>query len=193
MKGDPGVVFEEMYRSAEDPWDFASSWYERRRYDATTALLPDERYRRAFEPGCSVGELTRRLSERCDAVIAWDASASAVARAGRVCAGCPGVELGVGTVPGHWPDGSFDLVVLSEIGYYVDRDGVARLRDRAIESLDPGGVLIAVHWLGHSADHVLHGDDVHEVLLASPLDHVVTHRDRAIDPGFRTDVWRRSA
>ncbi len=190
MKGDPAVVFEPIYQRSADPWGFASSWYERRRYDITVALLLDERYGRAFEPGCSIGELTRRLSDRCDAVVSWDASATAVAAARRNCEDRRNVEFDVGTVPDRWPAGMFDLVVLSEIGYYVDQQGVARLRNRAIESLRSGGTLIAVHWLGRSSDHVLHGDQVHDVLEDPRLQHCVSHRDQAVEPGFRADVWR---
>jgi SAM-dependent methyltransferase len=193
VKGDPAVEFEPMYQREADPWRFASSWYERRRYEITIALLPDERYGRVFEPGCSIGELTRRLSERCDSVVSWDASATAVAAARLTCEHRQNVELDVGTVPDRWPTGVFDLVVLSEIGYYVDLQGVARLRNRAIESLRPGGTMIAVHWLGRSADHVLHGDQVHEALEDPRLQHCVTHRDQAVEPepGFRADVWRK--
>lgn len=189
MKGDPAVAFEPIYQREADPWRFASSWYERRRYEITIALLPDERYGRAFEPGCSIGELTRRLSERCDSVVSWDASATAVAAARLTCEHRQNVELDVGTVPDRWPAGVFDLMVLSEIGYYVDLQGVARLQNRAIESLRLGGTLIAVHWLGDSADHVLHGDQVHEALGDPRLEHRVAHRDQAIEPGFRADVW----
>ena len=43
-------------------------------------------------------------------------------------AGIDNVELAVGVVPAQWPSGRFDLVVLSEIGYYFDRRGLARAR-----------------------------------------------------------------
>jgi hypothetical protein len=68
----PGAVFEAQYREHADPWDFARSPYEQRRYRLTAAMLPCHRYRRAFEPGCSVGELTAHLAPRCDAVLAME-------------------------------------------------------------------------------------------------------------------------
>lgn len=53
--GTPAAYFEDMYRDAADPWHLAERWYERRKYDLTLAGLPLPRYRRAFEPACSVG------------------------------------------------------------------------------------------------------------------------------------------
>ena len=64
----PVSSFEDLYRVDPDPWQFATSRYEQRRYDITVACLPRARYAAAFEPGCAIGELTRRLAGRCDRV-----------------------------------------------------------------------------------------------------------------------------
>ena len=162
----------------------------------TVACLPQPRYRRAFEPGCSVGELTRRLAQRCEALVAWDVAPTAVEVARERLAGIAHVEVATGAVPGEWPGGTFDLVVFSEIGYYFEHDELHRLATRATTSLDPGGTLIATHWLGHSADHVLHGDDVHAALAASPdLDHAARSGTQAFawtgGPGNDTGPVRR--
>ena len=53
--------FEAMYRESQDPWSLSTRWYERRKYALTVAALPRARYRSAFEPGCSVGELSALL------------------------------------------------------------------------------------------------------------------------------------
>src|SRR3954449_9921542 len=55
-----------MYEAKTDPWDTATKWHDRRKYAVTVAGLPRERYRRCYEPGCSVGLLTRLLAPRCD-------------------------------------------------------------------------------------------------------------------------------
>jgi SAM-dependent methyltransferase len=181
--------FETRYRRDPDPWAFATSFDEIRRYDITVAALPRSRFRHAFEPACANGELTRRLAERCEAVTALDCSATAVARARARCADRPAVTVLVGELPADWPRGRFDLVVLSELGYYFDHPELARLRERAIGSLPPGGHLIAVHWLGVSEDHLLSGDDVHRDLHAGPgLRPIAAYRDAR----FRLDVWERA-
>ncbi len=78
--------FERMYRQDPDPWSFATSEYEQRRYDLTVASLLRPRYRRAFEPGCAIGELTRRLATRCDHVVALEPSPTAL------CGGTPALR-----------------------------------------------------------------------------------------------------
>ena len=60
----PGESFEAQYRARRDPWNFACSPYEQHRYSVAIAMLPQPRYRRGFEPGCSIGELTVRLAAR---------------------------------------------------------------------------------------------------------------------------------
>ena len=62
--------FDQMYAAAPDPWGLSTRWYEARKYALTLALLPEPRYRDAFEPGCSVGVLTGMLAARCGQVLA---------------------------------------------------------------------------------------------------------------------------
>jgi cyclopropane fatty-acyl-phospholipid synthase-like methyltransferase len=181
--------FERRYRDEADPWAFATSEYEQRKYDLTVASLPRRRYRAAFEPGCSIGELTRRLASRCDAVIALDASPTAAARAAVRCAELGNVEVLTGEVPRDWPLATFDLVVLSEIGYYFDVHSLRQLGRKAVSTLEVGGTLLAVHWRGTSADHLLHGDQVHRVLGCDERLRAEVHHD---EPGFVLDAWVRT-
>jgi cyclopropane fatty-acyl-phospholipid synthase-like methyltransferase len=183
-------AFEEKYRANGDPWDFATSPYEQRRYDLIMAMLPRARYRRCFEPGASIGELTRRLATRCDEVVAVEASATAADQAEQLLRDKhPAVSVVRATIPEWWPTGRFDLVVLSEFGYYFDKDALRVLVERAADLLDADGTLVAAHWRGHSVDHLLHGDDVHELardVLRGRLGRpscVYTEAD------VRIDVW----
>lgn len=159
--------FEEHYRAAGDgdPWAFATSPYEQGRYERTIGCLDRARYRRAFEPGCSIGELTVRLAARCDEVVAFDPAPTALAVARTRLRDTANVELSLAAIPDVWPRGQFELIVLSELGYYFDAAELARIVERVRGSLVSGGQLLAVHWRGHSADHILHGDTVHDVIL----------------------------
>ena len=191
MKQVPIDDFERRYQNDPDPWRFATSAYELRRFDITAACVPEDGFRRGFEPGCAGGELTVRLARRGAQLVSWDGSPTIVAHARRrlEAAAVDNVELAVGAIPARWPTGRFDLVVLSEIGYYFDHEGLADVLRRVIECLDVGGTLLATHWLGASDDHLLSGDEVHAALgTADGLAHVGGVRD----PGFRIDWWRRA-
>lgn len=184
------AAFERRYAEEADPWDFAQDPYERQRYRLTLEALGRARYRRAFEPGCSVGELTALLAERATEVLACDVSRSAVRRAARRCRHAPGVRVIVGDLRApvllHL---SFDLIVLSEIGYYFDAEELSSIVTRLRAHLEPGGELLAVHWLGESPDHRLHGDEVHRLIhRAAQLERVYAARH----PGFRLERWVRA-
>ena len=181
-------AFESRYRSTPDPWNFATSPYERLRYRETLEALSRPRYRCAFEPGCSIGELTAQLASRCDRVFATDIAPSAIDRARIRCAQSSNVFLACADLSGEIPQGPFDLIIFSEIGYYFGRDRLAAIVRDLARSLDSDGEFVGVHWLGHSEDHVLHGDVVHQVLEESlGLERAKARRA----PGYRIDTWVR--
>jgi SAM-dependent methyltransferase len=174
----PIAYFEQMYAGNPDPWDFAGRWYDHRKHDLTVASLTREVYRSAFEPGCSTGMLTARLAGRCDRLLAVDAVESAVRTAADRVAAQPHVTVARARMPHDWPAGPFDLVVLSELGYYFDDGELDHLLYRAVTSLEPGGELVAVHWRRPVAEHVRDGDEVHARIAASPyLERVGSHRE----------------
>ncbi|MCU1367391.1 MAG: SAM-dependent methyltransferase [Ilumatobacteraceae bacterium] len=188
--------FEAAYASETDPWAFATSQYELSKYATTISALGSDHYRRCFEPGCSIGVLTELLTQRVDEVIACDASASAVRQARDRTAQSARARIINATIPQWWPSGRFDLIVLSELGYYWDRAGFDTVLDLCRHSLVDGGAeVIAVHWLGTSADHVRSGAEVHEQLCdrLGPSD---LHDRRPGEPGtpseagFVLDRWR---
>ena len=122
--------FDAIYTADPDPWKFAASPYERGKYTLTLNAMPKSRYRSALEVGCSIGVLTRSLASRCDAVVAIDAAEAPLVEARRRCADLPGVRFEQMFVPDEWPDGEFELILLSEVVYYLSRDDVGRLAAR---------------------------------------------------------------
>lgn len=180
--------FEEMYRRDPDPWRFASSPYEQSRYEVIAAALKDSRYKRGFEPGCAIGMLTTRLARLCDQVESIDISPTAVAQARKSCENLPNVSIHPGSLPSAVPAGDFDLIVLSEIGYYFCENDLLQLGQDLLRKLRLGGTLLATHWLGVSEDHLLSGDRVHEILGSFEC-LALTHSEP--HPGFRMDRWKR--
>lgn len=177
--------FEDLYARHEDPWGFTDRWYEQRKRALLLASLPRPRFARAFEPGCSIGVLTAELAPRCEALLATDVAERALAAARARLAGAPGVVLERRAVPGQWPPGPFDLVVLSEVGYYCSEPDLAVLAERAAASLAPGGVLAACHWRHPVGDYPVTGDAVHAALRSRPGLAVLAEH---VEEDFRLDV-----
>lgn len=164
----PDRYFDDLYAGAADPWGFQDRWYERRKRALTTALLPRPRYRYGFEPGCSLGVLTEALAGRCDQLLATDVSPAALAAAQGRLAGQDHVRFRCWALGDPWPDGPFDLVVLSEVLYYLRAPLLRRVLHQAAAALEPGGTLLAVHWRHPVTDYPLGGDEVHAELGRTP-------------------------
>ena len=183
--------FEHMYESSPDPWSFASSDYERQRYARILDFVPPRCFRNVFEPGCSIGELTALLATRCGFVMAIDIAEAAVAAARQRCHSFDNVDVQQGAVLDELPDGPFDLVVFSEIGYYLTETQLVGLAPELAGRIEASGQLLAVHWTGVSADHLLSGTRVHELLAEHlGMDHL-HHEQRSWDDrdGFVLDIW----
>lgn len=187
----PTSYFDELYAADPDPWRFATSDYEREKYAVTLSSLRRERYRSALEVGCSIGVLTRQLARRCERLLAVDPAARPLAAARERCADQPWVEFAEMAVPGQWPSGGggFDLIVLSEVVYYLDRPDVVRLATKTQGSLESGGEILLVHWTGQT-DYPLSGDEAAEAFLDAVKDVTAVHRRERHDQ-FRLDLVSR--
>ncbi|HEX3090133.1 MAG TPA: SAM-dependent methyltransferase [Ilumatobacteraceae bacterium] len=185
--------FETMYRSVADPWSFATSEYEQERYARTLEFVPHGCFHNVFEPGCSIGELTAQLADHCDRVTATDIAETAVESARDRCRHLHNVDVHQGSLVDDLPAGPFDLVVFSEIGYYFAEPQLADIARRLAARIEASGQLLAVHWTGVSADHVLGGRRVHEILGDRlPMTHLL-HEEHPWDDtdGFILDIWAK--
>ena len=185
MHPDSGY-FARMFDGNDDPWSFKSRWYEQRKRALTLAALPQRRYARAYEPGCANGELSAGLAERCDSLFCSDGTPRAVELARQRLAGYAHVSVSQSWVPQDWPDGQFDLIVISELGYFLSPEALDRVAALSRASLAPGGTVLACNWRWPIAGCELGGDAVSARLdagLRLPLSTRIDDRD------FRLDVW----
>ncbi|GAA5034929.1 hypothetical protein GCM10023258_36270 [Terrabacter aeriphilus] len=135
-----------LHEDVDDPWSVRTSWYEERKRAVTLASLPHQRYSRALEVGGSIGRLAADLAGRCDELVVVDESEAAVRAAEAGLAGDAGVTVLRRTVPEQWPDGAFDLVVVSEVGYFLSPERLRQLVHRVDACLTADGVVVLCHW-----------------------------------------------
>ncbi|WP_158742814.1 class I SAM-dependent methyltransferase [Acidisphaera sp. L21] len=152
---------EQLYTADPDPWNFTNSDYERAKYAATLGALPPGKFANALEIGCSIGVFTRQLAERCGTLRAIDASEAALVKAREHC---PGVQFERRFIPGEWPQGRYDLIMFSEILYFLDRAAISATAKLALTDLQPGGVILLVNYLG-AMSFPCTGDEAAELFI----------------------------
>lgn len=178
--------FAGLFASSDDPWAFRTRWYERRKRDLIMASLPRQFHERIFEPACANGELSAALAERCAELLCHDLDPTAVALAQARLAHLPHIQVDQGRLPGDWPGGRFDLIVLSEIGYYLDPGQWLQVIEQAVASLTADGGLLACHWLHPIEGCPQQGRQVHALLEQRlPLYRVLRHEEA----DFLLEYW----
>jgi SAM-dependent methyltransferase len=176
--------FERHYEASADPWNYRDSAYEREKYAATLAALPPRRFDRALELGCSIGVFSGLLAERCERLVAIDFSARAVALARERLAEKDNIEVVQASFPEQVPAGDWELIVCSEVLYYLDEPALVAAIEWLQAQLRSGAAVLAVSWRGRGLEEPLLGDEVHD-LLAAKLAR--WHALDARHPGYRLD------
>jgi SAM-dependent methyltransferase len=181
--------FDGLYGASDDPYALRVRWYEERKRALILATLPRRRYQRAFEPGCGIGEFTVALSTRCDMVLASDRSARAVEIARQRTSGLRNVRIERQDLPAQWPHDSaaFDLILLCELGYFMEQDAMRELARHCEQALAGDGTLVACDWRPDFAERRLPTDAVHAQLAALGLMRLVRHEE----DDFLLQVWSR--
>ncbi|GJE19262.1 class I SAM-dependent DNA methyltransferase [Methylobacterium marchantiae] len=187
----PPDYFEDRYAGDPDPWQFTTSPYEAGKYAATLEALPKSHYASALEIGCSIGIFTEALAPRCDALISVDTAEKALEQARERCEAVPQVRFERLHVPDGWPEGRFDLILMSEVIYFLDPDDMARLAERILETLRPDGDLVLVHWTGPT-HYPQSGDEASDMLIGILDGSIrIVHHHRT--DRYRLDVLTRIA
>ena len=144
-----------------DPWDIASSAYERDRCVQLLKMLEGRRYARVLEIGCGAGYLTRLLLPHADQIVALDISQTAIERARALSTRQTGVDFRVTNIMEYKPqaDGPWDLIVFSDTMYYLGWlypfFDVAYLAVQLFDATRSGGRLMLANSMGENDDWLL--------------------------------------
>ncbi|MBV7411092.1 SAM-dependent methyltransferase [Maritimibacter sp. DP1N21-5] len=167
-----------LYAGTSDPWNFEHSGYEQAKFAATRAALSRRAYASAFELGCGNGQLARILAPLCSRYAGMDAVGIAISAARRTV---PDARFVQGFYPCALPAGDFDLLVLSEILYFLDGRSLRTLA-REIATSWPRAEVLCVTWLGETG-HDIQGEEALALFSAA----LTTH---AIMPVTQTEGYR---
>jgi SAM-dependent methyltransferase len=188
MSTSAGVDFEARYRADADPWGYATSAYEQAKYAATLAACGPGPFARALELGGSIGVFSALLAPRCERLDTLDAAPTAVTAARERLTSHAGAQPRIGSIPEDLPAGPFDLVVASEVLYYLDGERLTATLARLAEVLVTGGRLVAVHWRPIGPERPLSAERLHRVLRSRSWLAPVAELHR---PEYLLDVLER--
>ena len=173
--------FEAMFRKDADPWNYAASPFEAYKRDRLLHACGGRLFGRGFELACANGETTRRLAGRCLRLLAVDAAPTAVAEARRRTKDLKNVELREAVLPTETPSGPFDLIVASEILYYLTERDMRTLLDQLMAALAPAGRIVVLHHIIPFADAAqppAMAQRLARQILSASMPLVAEHRER---------------
>ncbi|XZN99660.1 MAG: SAM-dependent methyltransferase [Microcoleus sp.] len=161
----PSSFFDETYRQSTDPWRYTSSFYETSKFRTTIRSLPKGRFKNAFEIGCAIGVLTKKLAPKCDRLLSVDYSEVGLEEARKRCINLPQVRFEQMQIPQQFPTEQFDLILFSEVGYYLTKEDLQKTKEKIIDILLPGGFLLMVHYRFPVESFILNGDIVNDTFI----------------------------
>jgi SAM-dependent methyltransferase len=164
-----------LYAETTDPWGFADSDYEQAKFVATRRALLHGSYGAAFELGCGNGQLARHLAGLCGRYVGMDAVEKAVAAAREAV---PDATFVQGFYPCPLPQGPFELLILSEILYFLDIPRIQMLA-RDLARRWPLAEVICVSYLGPSGNTLQGAEALAAFTAAMAPSHAFTRVDRA--------------
>lgn len=136
--------WEGLFARAPDPWRHGNS-YEQQKYEQTLSLVP-QGIANALELACAEGSFTEKLALLVGHLVASDISQMAVDRTAQRCSGNANVEFKrIDFLQDKLPK-KLDLIVCSEVLYYVGSTENLTAVARKIEgALNSGGYFLTAH------------------------------------------------
>jgi predicted TPR repeat methyltransferase len=175
-----------LYHTHPDPWGHLTRPYEREKYARTLDVMGARQFRQGLEVGCGIGALTELLAPRCDRLTSIECVCAALARARMRMAGAPHVILIEGAAPDDLPPIAPDLIVLSEVLYFMTPGEIDRLAAWIGTNARPDVLIIVVSWQGDTGEQLTGRGSVER--FAGTLRHG-KHRRTDCD-GYRIDTFK---
>ncbi|MEF2072208.1 class I SAM-dependent methyltransferase [Consotaella aegiceratis] len=170
MKAIDPAGFEAKFRQNADPWNYAGSRFEAFKRGVLLQACGAGQRGRVLELACANGVTTMALRTRVLRIVGIDASPTAIEAARHRTHDCDRIRVEVGLLPHDMPRGPFDLIVVSELLYYLPERNLFQTLARLRTATAPGGRVVLLHhllnfddaafrpWLAHAAARSILGE-----------------------------------
>jgi 2-polyprenyl-3-methyl-5-hydroxy-6-metoxy-1,4-benzoquinol methylase len=136
--------FNRLYQLQFDPYETSTSASEIRKRAVILELISEQKFECALDVGCGLGHLTRKLASVCRQVSGIDFSMEAIAQARKFSRDDPQVSFQVADIRQLAGSRQYDLIVCSEVLYYLQSKELDAAMQRLSELALPEGRLILV-------------------------------------------------
>lgn len=182
--------FDGIYADSDDPWHYLNRWYERRKRMLTLAVLQQPHYRRAIELGCANGILSHQLASRTSRLMCIDGHPRAVKLARENLQAYSHVEVLQAHIPDGLPRQEYDLIVISEVAYYLDQAQLEKLLAWALRYSHARTEILLCHWKYPIEGFELNSAYIHQFFAQHPHLHTLVQID---DSDFLLTVYSQDA
>lgn len=134
--------FDTLYTLDEDPFNVSTSNYEQHKFNDILSVLDERMFIHTLDLGCGPGYMTERFAPYSRTITAVDFSEKAIDLARKNCAHCTNVEFVKEDITRFERDDRYDLFFCSEVLYYLDEEGFARLVSNIREMSAPNAELV---------------------------------------------------
>ncbi|RIJ22299.1 class I SAM-dependent methyltransferase [Henriciella barbarensis] len=164
--------FEQKFEADADPWQTWNSKYEAVKRASLAKAIGPRPYGRGLEIAAGNGSNTLMIANKTRRLIATEGAPAGAALVRKASQGEPHIRVVIHDVADRLPADAFDLIVISELLYYLGSEPFEMLAREVSRTLQPGGRLVLLHHVENFSDRARPADHVHgefTALLRCPL------------------------
>jgi 2-polyprenyl-3-methyl-5-hydroxy-6-metoxy-1,4-benzoquinol methylase len=164
----PVGYFDRLFAQGADPWRYEDDGVSETRKSLILRLLPAAPVSSILEIGCASGWMTQDLCKRAERVTAIDCSSVALSLAKERCSDCSNIEFAEIDLLTGSLEGRYEVVICAGVLNFFPRAAQAAIRDKIVETVQPGGLLLLEHLRERMVGYEMDGGDLHKLYIGQP-------------------------
>jgi 2-polyprenyl-3-methyl-5-hydroxy-6-metoxy-1,4-benzoquinol methylase len=159
----PVGYFDRLFAQGGDPWRYEDDGISETRKTLILDLLPAVPVSSLLEIGCASGWMTQDLCKRAERITAIDCSSVALSLAKERCSHCSNIEFAEVDLLTHSLEGRYEIVICAGVLNFFPRAAQVGIRDKIVERVQPGGLLLLEHLRERMVGYEVAGKDLHKL------------------------------